>query len=182
MRPTERLMEEHRAILRALDVLERIADRYGDAPSAHAEDARAVVGFIRGFADELHHGKEEAMLFPAMEEVGHSLRAGPIGVMLTEHDEGRALVRAMEGALDQAEGGADSFAAAAYSFAELLRAHIDKEDGILFPLAERALPEKVRAALCVRFEEHDGARHAAAYRAHLDTLARLEERLDASAA
>ncbi len=179
MHPTHRLSEEHQSILRALDVMERIAEAYGEDPAGTLEDARAILGFVRGFADDLHHGKEEAMLFPAMEEAGHSRHAGPIGVMLMEHDEGRALIREMQGQLDDPEGGADTFEAAALSFAELLRNHILKEDEILFPMAEQTLPEAVRARLVERFGHHDEVLHGAAYRGHLATLAELALRYPA---
>ncbi len=173
MQPTRRLSEEHESILNALDVLERIAEAYGEDPAATAPAAEAIVGFLVGFADELHHAKEETMLFPAMEEAGHSRHAGPIGVMLMEHDEGRALLRTMRGVLEDPEGGANTFEAAALSFAELLRAHIMKENEILFPMAERTLSDAARARLVERFGHHDEVQHGDAYRAHLATLARL---------
>ncbi|MCB9596790.1 MAG: hemerythrin domain-containing protein [Sandaracinaceae bacterium] len=176
MHPTARLSEEHVSILLGLDVLERIAERLGEDPAAVASDARLIVDFIRGFADELHHLKEEGMLFVAMEAAGHSRHAGPIGVMLAEHEEGRALVRSMIGALEDPQSGADTFEAAALSFAQLLRSHIMKEDHILFPMAEQTLSEATRADLVRRFGEHDEVVHGVAYRGHLDALARLAER------
>ncbi len=69
--------------------------------------------------------------------------------MLTEHDQGRAYLRAMEAAVIKAQNGETGMipviAANASGYAELLRNHIDKEDRILYPLAERVLPEDIRA-------------------------------------
>lgn len=173
MQPTQRLSEEHQTILRAMDVLERIAEAYGEDPMGTLDDARAIVGFLRGFAEELHHGKEEAMLFPAMEEAGHSRHAGPIGVMLMEHDDGRGLIREMLGALEAPEAGADTFEAAALSFAEMLRSHIAKEDELLFPLAEQTLSEHARARLVERMSHHDEVLHGKEYQRQLASLADL---------
>ncbi len=68
-----------------------------------------------------------------------------------EHDQGRAHVRAMEEAaqkaLDGEAGQAAIIAENAKGYAALLRGHIEKEDDILYPLAERVLPEDVRARM-----------------------------------
>ena len=56
-------------------------------------------------ADRCHHGKEEAHLFPAMEARGFLRSGGPTGVMLDEHEQGRACVRGMADAIDAAAAG-----------------------------------------------------------------------------
>jgi hemerythrin-like domain-containing protein len=66
--------------------------------------------------------------------------------MLEEHGEGRALIQSM------AEGEAQTQAAAARRYIGLLRAHIDKENTILFPLADELLDEAARAALGRAFD------------------------------
>jgi hypothetical protein len=58
-------------------------------------------GFFRNFADRCHHSKEEDELFPKMVEHGIPKEGGPIGVMLMEHDQGRAFVRGMSEAAEQ---------------------------------------------------------------------------------
>jgi hemerythrin-like domain-containing protein len=45
------------------------------------------VNFLRHFADECHHFKEEKLLFPLMEEDGIPREGEPIGMMLVEHEE-----------------------------------------------------------------------------------------------
>mgnify|MGYP001039396149 CR=1 FL=1 len=68
-----------------------------------------------------------------------------------EHDQGRAFVRAMEEAaqkaLDGEVGQTAIIAENAKCYAALLRGHIEKEDDILYPLAERVLPVAVRARM-----------------------------------
>ena len=56
--------------------------------------------FFRLFADQCHHGKEEELLFPLLEQKGIPRTGGPIGVTLHEHEEGRALVRQMGDAVE----------------------------------------------------------------------------------
>jgi hemerythrin-like domain-containing protein len=72
----------------------------------------------------------------------------PIEAMHMEHEQGRAFVRALEEAaqkaMDGEAGQVPLIAENARGYAALLRGHIDKEDNILYPLAERVLPEAVR--------------------------------------
>ena len=94
--PTEVLREEHRVILRALGVLEAAAARLAGGRPLPEGWWPEIIAWLRSFADKNHHAKEETSLFPAMVKAGVPSDGGPIGVMLEEHQRGRALVRAME--------------------------------------------------------------------------------------
>jgi len=156
MKPTHILSNEHRLILKVLDVLELIGTQASKNKTFDLDDARAVIEFIRTFADKCHHGKEETYLFPAMETAGFSREAGPIAVMLFEHDQGRAHVREMAAAIDRvAKGEADAtdrFAHNALGYVQLLREHILKEDNILFRMADQVLTDADKARLLAAFE------------------------------
>lgn len=158
MRPTQILNEEHRVILRVLAALERIAEATRAAGRIPARSAADALDFLATFADRCHHGKEEELLFPALVKKGLPREVGPVAVMLAEHDEGRALVRAMRAALAGEGRPAEDFARAASEFVELLRAHIAKEDQVLFPMADGMLAEAEQAELLGAFErveQHD---------------------------
>src|SRR6218665_3437929 len=131
----EVLRHEHDAILMALDILDRIVDeaKHGKIESG---DAVSFVGFLKEFADKCHHGKEEGLLFPGMIGAGTPSEGGPISVMLEEHERGRALVAAMGGASDPVLR-PEAFGDAAAAYMAHLRMHIEKENTVLFPLAER---------------------------------------------
>jgi hemerythrin-like domain-containing protein len=138
--PIARLLDDHRAILRALDLLDTAAARPPDGapPAAWWGD---LIAWLRAFADANHHGKEERCLFPALAKAGLPSDVGPVAVMLEEHDRGRSLLRAME------SGDAGARARAARDYVWLLREHIDKENAVLFPLADAALDEPARERL-----------------------------------
>jgi len=72
--------------------------------------------------------------------------------MLMAHDQGRAYVRGLEEAAQKALAGEPGqvpvIAENARGYAALLRDHIDKEDHILYPLAERILPAEARQRMC----------------------------------
>lgn len=147
------LRHEHDAILSALQILERMAEQ-ADRGAIATADLTAFLGFLREFVDRCHHGKEEGLLFPAMTHAGLAEHGGFIDELHAEHVQGRALVQAMEQACTPSLRAAD-FAAAATAFAALLRAHIAKENDVLFPMAERLFDDAGMAALYQGFAEHE---------------------------
>jgi hemerythrin-like domain-containing protein len=150
------LKAEHRVIEKALDALERLA-KGGDRSSLG--DWAKVIDFARNFADKCHHLKEEQLLFPAMEQHGIPREGGPIGMMLAEHEEGRGYVRAMAAALDTAAQDATGARATLQKYAaayiRLLREHIQKEDEVLFEMADDVLDDAEQERLLRDFEEHE---------------------------
>jgi hemerythrin-like domain-containing protein len=169
MRATTLLMEEHQIILRALRVLEALAARAADGREVPAPAAESVLAFLTGFADSHHHHKEEDILFPAMEEAGFPRDAGPLAVMLHEHDQGRVLIAGLRRSLPHAGWTAEEragFAGTARAYRALLEGHIGKENQILFPMAERALPRPDQQRVDEAFDAFEAA--AAADRARFE--------------
>ncbi len=155
MIPTQQLMDDHRKIEEMLDILEAAAL---EVESGHAVDQShlaQMLDFLRQFADRYHHGREEQLLFPSMEEAGVPREGGPIGVMLMEHVLGRNFIAAMQAALDawEEEGAPRRFVEQAQGYVSLLRGHIYKEDHVLFPMAQRVLSPTAQEALTERFAQ-----------------------------
>jgi hemerythrin-like domain-containing protein len=73
-----------------------------------------------------------------------------------EHDLGRNYVRAMEIAVQGAQAGDtgtyQAIADNALGYGALLRDHISKENEILYPLAERVIPEAMRDSILQGYE------------------------------
>lgn len=162
MKPTEILMQEHRVIEQVLTCLERMAEICKRGEPLCADDARDAIAFLKAFADRCHHGKEEAQLFPLLEERGLPSEGGPTQVMRQEHEIGRAHIRAMNEAVTAVEqgdaNGASEFIRHADEYVALLREHIQKEDHCLFAMADSLLSQADQAALLARFEhveQHD---------------------------
>lgn len=148
------LLNEHEAILSALNILERMMAAAKNNSPIVTKDILNFIGFLKEFADKCHHGKEEGLLFPAMIGAGVPDRGGPIGVMMREHDAGRHFIREMEASLFPTFDPL-RFAEAARQYIALLRAHIQKENAVLFPMAERLLGEPVLTNLYNGFEAHE---------------------------
>ncbi|MGE5049876.1 MAG: hemerythrin domain-containing protein [Deltaproteobacteria bacterium] len=155
MRATQLLMEEHEIILRGLRVLEALADRAVRGAEVPAKSVEQVLQFLGQFADLHHHHKEEEILFPALEEAGLPRDGGPVGVMLHEHEQGRKLISALRAAAPGAASDPASrarFADTARAYAALLSGHIDKENHVLFPMADQALRGEERRRVDEEFD------------------------------
>jgi hemerythrin-like domain-containing protein len=161
------LRQEHEVILRALALMERLGQALQTGATVDRAALKWLIDFFSTFADRCHHGKEEQHLFPAMERHGIPREGGPLGVMLHEHEEGRAFLRAM------AKGDDREVAGAIRGYATLLRAHIDKENGVLFPMAEQILPAEEQRELLHAFEAVEQT--VAGPGVHERLLARLTE-------
>lgn len=155
-RATEMLSDEHRVIERVLDVMEKLTQ---SSVASSLESWKKVLDFARHFADQCHHLKEEKILFPAMEKHGIPNEGGPIGMMLIEHEEGRSYVASMFAAMARVEANdeaaKESLLASARGYLRLLREHIQKEDQILFRIADDVVPAEEQKQLLRAFEEHE---------------------------
>lgn len=154
---THVMVEEHKLILRMIALLENNVQRMEAGRFRDWRFFLDAVDFIRNYADRFHHAKEEDVLFKALVDNGMPQENSPVAAMLLAHDQGRAYVRAMEEAalkaLDGESGQIPLIAENARAYIALLRDHIDKEDNILYPLAERVLPEAPRAAMVAAYRE-----------------------------
>jgi len=149
------LINEHEGILFGLKILDKMRGMIGTKERLDPLDAGEMVEFFKLFADKCHHGKEEGLLFPEMEKAGIKNAGGPIGQMLAEHVEGRKHVSRMAGAFEGNRFDAESFANAASDYILLLRSHIEKENQVLFPMGDKAIPIEIQNELLEKFEKHE---------------------------
>lgn len=159
MKATNVLRVEHEAIKLMLRILEAYVKNLEMGKKPNAEHLEKMLEFFSVFADKCHHGKEEGMLFPALEEAGVPKDGGPLAIMLKEHDIGRGLIKKMREGLQKLKANsAESrrqIIEAAKDYINLLTLHIDKENEILFPAADVHLSDQKQEELYNRFEEYE---------------------------
>ena len=140
------LMDEHARILAKLDQLQRLAT---DLPTKGG----MVFARIEALGRELigvepHHQREEKVLFPALRALGID---GPPNVMVLEHVEMRALKHQIVDLAAKSTMGDTSaieqLRGVTAALVSTLRAHIEKEDNILYPMAFAAIAEPAWAEL-----------------------------------
>lgn len=154
---TQVMTDEHQLILRMISLVEKNTALMEQGESRDCQFFLDAVDFIHNYADRFHHAKEEDVLFQELIRNGMPEKSSPIEAMHMEHDQGRAFVRGIEAAARKALSGEagqiGAIAENARGYAELLRGHIDKEDNILYPLAERVLPESVRSGMLQAYHQ-----------------------------
>jgi hemerythrin-like domain-containing protein len=135
--PIEVLLAEHGTILQVLDRVERESRRLEQAGLLREAFWHDVLRFHDEFDARLHHGKEEGLLFPVLEQNGWRPDAGPTAILRDEHRRAAHLRERLDGALRSRDR--SRLAAAAAGYLDHQRAHLLKENQLLFPLARRLL-------------------------------------------
>ena len=148
------LRQEHEAIVLALRILAEI-DRHAIAhDQVHLADLRALVDFLSEFADTCHHGKEERLLFAQLTQTDEAQTRSVVERLLMEHEQGRHLIARMRRHL-HAPFKPEAFHEAARAYTRLLLEHIDKENTVLLPMADRLLSTAQLVALSYAFERFE---------------------------
>ncbi len=155
--PIKALRSEHEAVRAVLNNLEGYLKKISLVSSGGLRNNLInQLSGITAFMDkdlETHFKKEEEALFPVLGNyIG--IETGPIHVMLIEHKRSRELSAEFKIKINNypADGDFQSIIEIGGSFGRLLSEHIEKEEGILFNMADiqlsqgekRGIMEKMR--------------------------------------
>lgn len=158
----EIMEKEHADINRMLNVIREISIRIMNGAAIDDDEFRGIIDFVRKYADQHHHGKEEKFLFPVMvEKLGKPAENLITHGMLVEHELGRAHIRALEEALntyrkDNSDTVRLDVITEAMTYVHLLAMHIEKENNVVYTFAERMLSEEDFSKIddaCRQFEK-----------------------------
>jgi hemerythrin-like domain-containing protein len=145
----DKLRAEHRVLLTAIDALERFVG-VRDKSATAAEDFSTFLEFFRE-TEHTHHQKEERGLDPFLVKCGFAWDAGPLAQMRGFHDRERQLIRILQQAKAEGWPNVDpdkpSVLAALSELIASQRKHIELENTVVFPIAERKLDPEELAAL-----------------------------------
>lgn len=154
----EALLEEHEEISRFSEQLEQRCIALMEENEFDIQAFRADIEFIRTYADERHHKKEEVLLFQAMlDELGEAAVPPVKNGMLVEHNMGRMYVMQLESAVEtyanaRTPANKLDILAQAMGYVHLIRRHIYKENNALYPFAQRALSPETMQKLDAQYE------------------------------
>ena len=143
MKPTDTLKHEHQIVEHVLDAAKKEVLSIENTGRVNIEKVKKIVDFTKNFTDGCHHKKEENLLFPRLGERGMSKEFGPVAVMLREHDMGRQFIKGivdnLDGAARNEKEAIETVKNSLNGYLTLLTNHIDKENNILFEMADQAL-------------------------------------------
>lgn len=160
MKAIEILVKEHDQITKFLDRLEKECLSILKDKTIDEEFFKASISFIREFADNIHHKKEEDILFKYMiEELGLLGEKVIKNGMLVEHQLARSYVFKLENSLNSYKKTKDDrdilqIIANSMAYVNLLREHIDKENATVYTFAENKLGNDTK----IRIEEESEER------------------------
>jgi hemerythrin-like domain-containing protein len=141
----ETLKEEHDRILTFCGYVRNTCANCIESQTVHVAEFRSMVQFIRDYADGHHHRKEEKILFQEMLDHLGSVAVNLVQRgMLVEHDWARLLVSDLEKALNEYEKDRSTknmlnIIANAVGYCNLLERHMEKENTVVYPYAQRNL-------------------------------------------
>lgn len=162
---------EHRHIE---TVIKSLADAAAmlESRRLNVKKLREVVEFLRIYADQRHHQREEALFFPILVKHGVPAQGCPIGGLNHEHEKSRALVSALEEQISfyeqQRPGAGQALRRTLLEIIKLYQHHLWMEDAMVFPMAEKVISEDDNRELMIKFADLDRAIGS-------EVIARLEE-------
>jgi hemerythrin-like domain-containing protein len=152
-------MIEHRTIERMLKVFSRERQRMVKTEHIDYGALRISVDFFITFIDEFHHGKEEQILFKALDSKALSTADRALMVeLIDDHSRARNAVQKLEKVVRYREQAHVTLKEIANNMESLLKwypAHIDKEDKRFFIHALKYLSEQEQASMLEELREFD---------------------------
>jgi hemerythrin-like domain-containing protein len=139
MKVTDILVKEHDNILKVLSRTKKMSELDFDSC---VDEYQFILNFIQEYSDEYHHMKEEDIYFEWIGKYSDGLKSGPVACMLKEHVTFRDLTMNAKNALlyyikTNEHEAKETVLANLAMFAKLLESHIEKENQMLYPMAER---------------------------------------------
>jgi len=152
------IRDEHRSISAILHGMEYLVDRVRTRKAKI--DPRvfsAMIYYLDTFSERMHHPKEDRYLFKAMRSRGGEA-AAVVADLEKEHAAGGEALKRLEQSLVRYEEGGDkefpAFAEAVAKFVREYRDHMQKEESVVFPLAQRILSTADWQAIDRAFEDN----------------------------
>jgi hemerythrin-like domain-containing protein len=150
-KPSQILVDEHVQILKVISALNHECHVLSDKKPIDKKFFSDSIDFVRNFADKFHHAKEEKIFFVEFCNNAHKAHCNPVEQMLAEHEMGRGYIKGLENALKKEN--IREIMDNALMYANLLKSHIDKEDNILYPMADEIFDEETQNKITEKFAE-----------------------------
>ena len=142
------LVDEHKLIKHWLALMPDLVKNLDLTSEKDRQVIEDGIDFIRSYADQLHHGKEEDILFTYFDDTADIFQ-----VIYEDHKRARSFVQEMLRALE--EKNTEMLVSNMLEYAVLLKEHIHRENEVLFPWLDSRLTKEEKEELLARFEVSD---------------------------
>lgn len=152
------IKNEHRHLFRVVHLLDQMMRDQDKGGTPDFEAMTHIVDYLEGFVDRFHHPKEDRYLFarlrqrvpeshPILDELEEEHRQCPGSLV--------GLRRALERFRAGEAGGAAAFREAAQNYLAFQTKHLQKEEGIVLPMAQKALTDEDWAEIEAAFADNE---------------------------
>ncbi|NLE68772.1 MAG: cation-binding protein [Clostridiales bacterium] len=181
MKPNGILMIEHRLIEKFLVMVGQEIDRIDERLAADEGFLKSTVDFIRNYADGIHHGKEEDILFEQLKDKAMNAEET---AMMEELNAEHVVSRRMVSELVEAEAGyfggdrtqLDVIKEKLTFLVNFYPVHIAKEDKDFFPKSQRYFSAEELDRMLAEFQAFDSGMDKEKYSRMYETMkAELEK-------
>lgn len=162
MYPIDTLLDEHKLVDRVFAIIEKVRDKLNDEKTVPAPVFWKLVDFIRGYADVIHHSKEEDIFFEQMREHDTDLPAkvdDNIAVLIEEHIEALDLANEMHKGIRAYQRGAaegrNKIIKAVDGYLKIMQPHFKMEEDDVFPEMVKVLSQKEKDKMKADFDRFD---------------------------
>ncbi len=162
MYPIDILLDEHKLVERVFTIVEKIRDKLENEKEVPATAFWKLVEFLRGYADVIHHSKEEDILFEQMREHDEDLSdeiQDKIAVLIEEHIEGLDLANEMHKgirAYRRGKAGARKHILdIVNNYLNIMKPHFKAEEDDVFPAMVDVLSKAEKEKMKADFERFD---------------------------
>jgi|GEM_PF-2882477 len=162
MYPIDTLLDEHELVNRVFAIIEKVRDKLEDEEEISAPVFWKLVEFIRGYADVIHHSKEEDILFEQLREHDTDLPKEVdrnIAVLIEEHIEALDLANEMHKHIrayhrGTAEG-RNKILKSVNEYLNIMQPHFKMEEEEVFPAMVAVLSKKEKDKMKADFDRFD---------------------------
>lgn len=160
MQPVDLLINEHSLIIRMINFIKKEVEQILTNGTVKSSRIAIAVGFFRTYADNYHHGKEEAILFKELSQRKLSdLHHKMMVELITEHALARKTVTSLESANEDYIAGKTETLQGILKhlnvLIELYPKHIEKEDKQFFYPSMKYFTQEELEDMVDNFAEFD---------------------------
>jgi hemerythrin-like domain-containing protein len=156
--PIQILVDEHKLILRGLDLLTTAAEKIVRNQNPPKEFFEKAMRFTTDFTNKFHHYKEEIVMFGLLAQKHQGEIDAELERLRGQHDALRDYVNTMSESLDAYGKNVDSEVRRLHrslsEYIDVLRRHIHAENRIFYPLVAKALTKDEMQWLQGEFDKY----------------------------
>lgn len=174
MTPTENLTKEHKKINELLDIMSKIALKIKSNDVFYPNDVEEIVDYLIIIIDNNHHGKEDGVFYPELISSGIPKETAPLSIINYEHTTAKRYLKDISSCVVNCKIGNDFsgelLADSLTNYVTVTKNHIQREEEIVFPIANEVLSVEKQNEILQRFDEIEQRNISNSFNDHFNKL------------